>query len=89
MVPVKSPFEDEKLPPPPPVPAKSTTTMASKFANAFRRQTTEEKAAKKRAKEQRMNDEINKTAHRTSRMDVIDRLDLSGINGSSSKFSLS
>ncbi|PWY99600.1 hypothetical protein BCV70DRAFT_226930 [Testicularia cyperi] len=85
MVPVKSPFEDDSLPPPPP-PAKSTNTsgnMASKFANAFRKQTAEDKAAKKRAKEQRMNDEINRTAAKTSRMDIIDRLDLSGINGAS------
>lgn len=79
MVPVKSPFEDKSLPPPP----KDQSSMSSKFANAFRRQTTEEKAAKKAARDQRLNDEINKTATRTSRMDIIDRLDLSGINGSS------
>ncbi|SNX87307.1 uncharacterized protein MEPE_06017 [Melanopsichium pennsylvanicum] len=82
MVPAKSPFEDRSLPPPPEIPAKSGNTMAHKFANAFRRQTAEEKA-KKRAKDKRMNDEIKKTAARTSRMDIIDRLDLSGINGSS------
>lgn len=84
MVPAKSPFEDRSLPPPPEVPAKSSN-MANKFANAFRRQTAEDKA-KKRAKDKRMNDEINKTAAKASRMDIIDRLDLSGINGSSSMF---
>ncbi|KAJ1026871.1 hypothetical protein NDA16_002167 [Ustilago loliicola] len=79
MVPAKSPFEDRSLPPPPP--AKSTGSgMASKFARAFGRQTAEDK---KRAKDKRMNDEINKTAAKASRMDIIDRLDLSGINGSS------
>ncbi len=81
MVPAKSPFEDRSLPPPPP--AKSNgTSMANKFANAFRRTTAEDKA-KKRAKDKRMDDEVNKTAARASRMDIIDRLDLSGINGSS------
>ncbi|GAC97563.1 hypothetical protein PHSY_005149 [Pseudozyma hubeiensis SY62] len=85
MVPAKSPFEDRSLPPLPPSeqPAKSSHTMASKFANAFRRQTPDEKAKAKRAKDKRMNDEINKTTARASRMDIIDRLDLSGINGSS------
>ncbi len=83
MVPAKSPFEDRSLPPPPEVPAKASgTSMANKFANAFRRTNADDKA-KKRAKDKRMNDEINKTAARTSRMDIIDRLDLSGINGSS------
>ncbi|SPO45398.1 uncharacterized protein PSANT_03084 [Moesziomyces antarcticus] len=83
MVPAKSPFEDRSLPPPPEVPAKTSgTSMANKFANAFRRTNADDKA-KKRAKDKRMNDEINKTAARTSRMDIIDRLDLSGINGSS------
>ncbi|SPO23702.1 uncharacterized protein UTRI_03771_B [Ustilago trichophora] len=82
MVPAKSPFEDRSLPPPPEVPAKSGNSMANKFANAFRRQTAEDKA-KKRAKDKRMNDEINKLAAKSSRMDIIDRLDLSGINGSS------
>lgn len=81
MLPAKSPFEDRSLPPPPPPPAKSSGTgMASKFARAFGRQTADDK---KRAKDKRMNDEINKTAAKTSRMDIIDRLDLSGINGSS------
>lgn len=83
MVPAKSPFEDRSLPPPPEVPAKASgTSMANKFANAFRRTNADDKA-KKRAKDKRMNDEINKIAARTSRMDIIDRLDLSGINGSS------
>lgn len=86
MVPAKSPFEDRSLPPPPEVPAKSGNSMANKFANAFRRQTAEHKA-KKRAKDKRMNDEINKLAAKSSRMDIIDRLDLSGINGSSSTLS--
>ena len=85
MVPAKNPFEDRSLPPPPEVPAKSGTSMANKFANAFRRQTADDKA-KKRAKDKRMNDEINKLATKSSRMDIIDRLDLSGINGSSSKY---
>lgn len=83
MLPAKSPFEDRSLPPPPEVPAKTGgTSMANRFANAFRRQTAEDKA-KKRAKDKRMNNEINRTAARASRMDIIDRLDLSGINGSS------
>lgn len=85
MVPVKSPFEDRSLPPPPEVPSKSSG-MANKFRNAFRSQASDDKA-KKRAKDKRMNDEINKTASRVSRMDIIDRLDLSSINGSSSKLS--
>lgn len=83
MVPAKSPFEDRSLPPPPEVPSKSG--MAGKFANAFRRN-GDDKAKKRAAKDKRMNDEIDKTAARASRMDIIDRLDLSGINGSSSKF---
>ncbi|EST05262.1 Pal1 cell morphology [Kalmanozyma brasiliensis GHG001] len=82
MVPAKSPFEDRSLPPPPEVPSKSGNTMASKFANAFRKQSADDKA-KKRAKDKRLNDEINKTTAKASRMDIIDRLDLSGINGSS------
>lgn len=86
MVPAKSPFEDPNLPPPPALPPKSGTTMAHKFANAFRRQTSDDKA-KKRAKDKRMQDEINKTTAKASRMDIIDRLDLSGINGSSSEYS--
>lgn len=87
MVPAKSPFEDRSLPPLPPAeaPSRSGNTMANKFANAFRRQTPDEKAKAKRAKDKRMNDEINKTTAKASRMDIIDRLDLSGINGSSSK----
>ncbi|SAM82331.1 uncharacterized protein UBRO_04674 [Ustilago bromivora] len=79
MVPAKSPFEDRSLPPPPPSKS-SGTGMASKFSRAFGRQTAEDK---KRAKDKRMNDEINKTTAKASRMDIIDRLDLSGINGSS------
>ncbi|EPQ27458.1 uncharacterized protein PFL1_04996 [Pseudozyma flocculosa PF-1] len=81
MVPARSPFENNNLPAPPPPPAKSG--MAGKFANAFRRQTAEEKEAKRKAKEARMHEEINKSAAKSSRMDVIDRLDLSGINGAS------
>lgn len=65
--------------PPPPV---AKLGMGSKFANAFKRQTAEEKEAKRREKEKRMNREINKSAYNSSRMDVIDRLDLSGLNGS-------
>ena len=80
MVPAPNPFENETLPPPPP-PAKSG--MAGKFANAFRKQTAEEKEAKRRAKEARMQEEISKSSAKTTRMDVIDRLDLSGINGAS------
>ncbi|CBQ73375.1 conserved hypothetical protein [Sporisorium reilianum SRZ2] len=82
MVPAKSPFEDPNLPPPPELPPKAGNAMAHRFANAFRRQTSDEKA-KKRAKDKRMQDEINKTTAKASRMDIIDRLDLSGINGSS------
>lgn len=85
MVPSNSPFEDPNLPPPPELPPKNGNTMAHKFANAFRRQTSDEKEAKRRAKDKRMQDEINKTTAKASRMDIIDRLDLSGINGSSSE----
>ncbi|KAN0065663.1 hypothetical protein ACQY0O_000793 [Thecaphora frezii] len=80
MVPARSPFENDNLPPPPP-PEKSG--MAGKFANAFRRQTVEEKEAKRKAKEARMHEQIQRSAAKSSRMDVIDRLDLSGINGAS------
>lgn len=64
---------------PPPV---AKHGMGAKFANAFKRQTAEEKEAKRREKEKRMNREIGKSAYNSSRMDVIDRLDLSGLNGS-------
>ncbi|UZJ55908.1 hypothetical protein CBS101457_005228 [Exobasidium rhododendri] len=54
-----------------------------KIASAFRRQTTEGKEAKRREKERRMNKAIDDSTTKSSRMDVIDRLDLSGIHGSS------
>lgn len=61
--------------------------MANKFANAFRRQTAEEKAAKRNERQRRANGEMgrSKTVTGSSRMDVIDKLDLSGIHGSSSE----
>ncbi|PWN46714.1 hypothetical protein IE53DRAFT_407821 [Violaceomyces palustris] len=80
MLPSKNPFDDTSAAAPPPHPK---SNMAGKFANAFRRQTAEEKEAKRREKEARMNKEISKSAAKSSRMDIIDRLDLSGIHGSS------
>ena len=55
----------------------------TRFANAFRRQTTEDKEAKRREKERRMHKAIDDSTMKSSRMDIIDRLDLSGIHGSS------
>lgn len=69
----------EAPPPPPP------TKTLGKFANAFRRQTNEEKEAKRKEKERRMNKAIDDSTIKSSRMDIIDRLDLSGIHGSSRK----
>lgn len=79
--------------PPPAVPSKTTGAssgggggMAGKFANAFRRQTAEEKEAKRREKSRKNGDlSRSKTLGGSSRMDVIDKLDLSGIHGSSSE----
>ncbi|CAO1624534.1 unnamed protein product [Sympodiomycopsis kandeliae] len=71
----------------PPVPTKSeqvptsTSTaggMAAKFANAFRRQTNQDKAAKKA-----QNSGLGRSKTVATRMDVIDKLDVSGIHGNS------
>lgn len=69
---------------PPAVPAK-TAGMATKFANAFRRQTNEDKAAKKAAAKGGAGLGRSKTV--STRMDVIDKLDVSGIHGDSCKCS--
>lgn len=58
----------------------------NKFSNAFKRQTTEEKEAKRREKEKRMNKAIDDSTMKSSRMDIIDRMDLSGIHGNSCEF---
>lgn len=75
---VRSKFKEHPAPPPP-------VKGMGRIANAFRRQTTEEKEAKRREKEKRMNKAIDDSTMKSSRMDVIDRLDLSGIHGSSRK----
>ncbi|PWN42289.1 hypothetical protein IE81DRAFT_137073 [Ceraceosorus guamensis] len=67
---------------PPTAPPKSGG-MGARFANAFRRQTTEEKEAKRREKEKRMREEMSKHESKSSRMDVIDRLDSTGLYGAS------
>jgi hypothetical protein len=66
-----------------PLPPSKTMT---KIANAFRRQTPGEKETKRREKEKRMNKAIDDSTIKSSRMDVIDRLDLSGIHGSSREY---
>lgn len=76
----KSRSKDSSATPPPPPP--SSKSM-NKFSNAFKRQTTEEKEAKRREKEKRMNKAIDDSTIKSSRMDVIDRMDLSGIHGNS------
>lgn len=67
---------------PPAAPPKSGG-MGARFANAFRRQTAEEKEAKRRDKEKRMREEMSKHESKSSRMDVIDRLDSTGLYGAS------
>lgn len=69
----------KEQPAPPPI-AKSGM---SKFSSHFKRQTPEEKELKRREKEKRMNKAIDESTIKSSRMDIIDRLDLSGIHGSS------
>ena len=56
-------------------------SFGGRFANAFKKQTPGEKETKRRAKQERMREEINKSSAKNSRMDVIDRLDASAING--------
>lgn len=59
------------------------TGMSSKFSQAFKRHTPEEKEAKRREKEKRMHKAIDDSTMKSSRMDIIDQMDLSGINGKS------
>lgn len=82
-LPSKDPYENPVKPPPKP----AKTGMGAKFSNAFRKETREDKEARRKEKEARMNKEISKGAARSTRMDIIDRLDLSGIHGSSSECS--
>ncbi|CAO1632597.1 unnamed protein product [Parajaminaea phylloscopi] len=67
--------------PPPPPPAKSSG-MASKFVGAFRRQTDEEREAR-RKKADRAKKDLGRSKTMSGRMDIIDQMDLSGIHGSS------
>jgi hypothetical protein len=60
-------------------------SMGARFAAAFRRQTSEEKEIKRKEKERRMRGEMSRHESKSSRMDVIDKLDMSGIHGSSSE----
>lgn len=60
-------------------------SMGARFAAAFRRQTSEEKETKRKEKERRMRGEMSRHESKSSRMDVIDKLDMSGIHGSSSE----
>lgn len=86
-VPTKDPFDpmgagksrskNKEQPPAPP--AKGM----SKFSQAFKRHTPEEKEAKRREKEKRMHKAIDDSTMKSSRMDIIDRLDASGIHGNS------
>lgn len=71
----------EQLPPPP----IAKQGMSSKFSQAFKRHTPEEKEAKRREKEKRMHKAIDDSTMKSSRMDIIDQMDLSGINGRSCK----
>jgi hypothetical protein len=57
--------------------------MVGKFASAFKRQTAEEKEAKRRDKAQKNGQMSRSNTIGGSRMDVIDKLDASGIHGSS------
>ena len=57
--------------------------MGGRFVQAFKKQTADEKEAKRKAKTERMRDQINKSSVKNSRIDVIDKLDLSGIHGAS------
>jgi hypothetical protein len=92
-VPTKDPYFDPLGPgsnrskQPEPAPPLPPSKSMAKIANAFRRQTTEEKEAKKREKAKRMNKAIDDSTIKNSRMDIIDRLDLSGIHGSSREYS--
>jgi len=57
--------------------------MGARLAGAFRKAAGQDKETKRKEKAARMKEEIDRSAAKTSRMDVIDRLDLSGIHGSS------
>ncbi len=84
------PGKDSALPEvPPALPSKKSSSSSSqqqsvgtRFGNAFRRN-PDEKEAKRRAKEERMRDQISKSSAKNTRMDIIDRLDLSGLGGGS------
>lgn len=81
-VPSKDAYDPLSASPPPPPKAEG---IGARFAAAFRRQTTEEKEAKRRDKERRMKGEMSRAESKNSRMDIIDRLDHSGIHGASSE----
>lgn len=72
----RKPSNGQQAPPPP---AKSSG-LGGRFANAFRRHNTDEKDAKRREKEKRMQRAIDEA--QPTRMDVIDRMDLSGLGAS-------
>ncbi|KDN52142.1 hypothetical protein K437DRAFT_32827 [Tilletiaria anomala UBC 951] len=55
-------------------------SFGGRFSQVFKKH-GEEKENKRKAKEVRMREEINKSSQKLSRMDIIDRLDASAING--------
>lgn len=72
----RRPSNGQQAPPPP---AKGNG-FGGRFANAFRRHHTDDKDAKRREKEKRMQRAIDEA--QPTRMDVIDRMDLSGLGAS-------
>lgn len=72
----RRPSNGQQAPPPP---AKSSG-LGGRFANAFRRHHTDDKDVKRREKEKRMQRAIDEA--QPTRMDVIDRMDLSGLGAS-------
>lgn len=81
MVPGEDPLAAHAAQQPPLLPSK-TIGMAGKFAGAFRRQTEEEREARRR-KAERSKRDVGRSKTVSGRMDVIDQMDLSGIHGSS------
>lgn len=71
----KATAPSNEMPAPPP-PSKGAF---GRFANAFRRHHTDEKDVKRREKERRMQQRVR---NEPSRMDIIDRMDLSGLGAS-------
>lgn len=76
------PGEDPLATDVPPAPPAKSTGMTGKFAQAFRRQTDEEREAR-RKKAERSKKELGRSKTTGGRMDIIDQMDLSGIHGSS------